>query len=219
MTATANPFQKKAGSKGGGDFGPPPDAGSHAAVLVAMIDLGLHEESFQGGPVTTKRKALLVWELVGEKVPGTDKNHFIAREYTVSENEKAGIRKVAEKVRGKAYQDGDDIDYTGMVGRPMLVTVQHKQVGEKTYASVGDVTALPKGMLKPAATVKPFAWFIGCGEPVPQHEWLPWIYGEKVADKVARGSRALKAEEDAGEEEEVPASDVNGHADDDQIPF
>ena len=73
-------FKNKA-SSGGGDFAVPP-AGSHPAVMVALVDLGMHTDTYQGD-TTTNRKLFLVWELT-ERHPIVDLHLFARRNFWTS---------------------------------------------------------------------------------------------------------------------------------------
>ena len=65
---------KQTAASSGGDYENAP-VGNHPAVLVAMIDIGTHEEDYQGAKKQT-RKIYLAWELVDEK-KADGKNHVI----------------------------------------------------------------------------------------------------------------------------------------------
>ena len=204
-------FKGKATNDQGGGTRELPEAGSHPAALVAIIDLGTHDEEYQG-ETKSQRKVFLCWELVGEKMSGSTMNFVLGREYTLSYHQKAALRQTAEKLRKKPYQEGEEIDYSRMLGFPCLVTVEHKKAAnsDKVYARIKDVTALPKGMQCPRPQREPFAWAIEDGGDAPDFDWLPRVFGERVADKVSRSSEwegreyADDAGEDADAFEEVP---------------
>lgn len=200
---TATAFKGKAPKKSdGGDFHVPP-AGSHPAILVAMIDLGTQKESYQGEEREV-RQVFLVWELTAEQMPGSTFNHVLGKVYTLSFHEKAGLRKLAEKWRGKAYNAEDEIDYGAMVGKPCLLTVEHKQSkdGERTYANLAGVSPVPKGLAVPPAKRPQTAWEIAGGSLERLPDWLPRIYGEPVADVVRRAPELSGARQaDSGPEE------------------
>src|SRR5436190_14013268 len=97
-------------TKGGGEGGfakAPP--GNHAAVLVAIVDMGTHWNEF-GGERKKQHKIYLVWELVGEQVAGTNRNHVIGVDLTYSLNEKAKLRKWIEARRGKPLPEDVEFD-------------------------------------------------------------------------------------------------------------
>lgn len=202
-----NPFVVKATS-GGGAVGEVPPVGSHAAVLVAVIDLGSHTETFKqkdGSEVDkTLRKVRLVWELPAVILAGSNKPAVIGSDYTLSMSNKSKLRPLLESWRGVKYKDDEEVDLTKLVGAACILSIVHKEVGEKSYAAIGGVSKLLQGMKPPKPTRQPFMWFIGCGEPIPKHDWLPWIYGES-ADKVIMRSIEWKAAQ-AGQPRQQPAN-------------
>ena len=189
----ANPFTPKPSKKGpkppdkgNGEYHEQPPAGNHPAVLIGLIDLGTHEESFQGQKPTKKRKVMLVWELTTEKMSGMkDANHVIANRYTFSMHPKAGLRKVLESWRGKKYGDDEQVDVSAVLGKPCLLSVTHSTAGDRLYANVAGVQSVPKAMAVPAAQRTPVSWLVG-GALSDLPDWLPYIYGEPVIDVVKR---------------------------------
>lgn len=178
-------FSGSATNRGGGDGFEVPNAGSLPAVLVAIVDLGTHEDDYQGKK-TKNRKVFLVWELPGELLSGTNQAHCIGREFTLSFNKKGTLRIFAEKWRGKEYADGESVDIGKMLGKSCLLSVVHKTSSSgSVYAKVDSVSMLPKGMPTPTASRTPFLFEItapGC--PVPTQEWLPYLYGEPLVEKI-----------------------------------
>jgi hypothetical protein len=170
---------------GGGEYDIAP-AGNHVAVLVALIDLGTQENSgkFQSKPA---RRVQLVWELTAEKSEKTGHNVTIGRDYPVYFNEKAGLRQMIEGWFGKTFQADQEFDLEKLVGQPCMVNVVHKKAGSgNDYAKVEGVKGLPKGLPKPAPTLPFTVWYIGCGKPIPDAEWIPWIVGKPVKDVIAK---------------------------------
>lgn len=162
----------------GGNFENPP-AGSHASRLVALIDLGTHSEQYPGGKPTKSRKVFLVWWLADEKKEdGTP--HYIGRRYTLSLNEKSNLGQMVGQWRGKALDKDEEFDLTKLVGQPCLLNITHEESAKgNTYAAVGTVSPLPKGMKdkvgKPSVT--PFFWSFDDGKPRPAEEWIPYVHG------------------------------------------
>jgi hypothetical protein len=176
-------FQGTATSGGDGDFEVVP-AGNHGAQVFALIDLGTHEESYQGKEIGKRRKCFLVWWIPGEE-------KFIGKEFTLSFGTKSNLRKMMESLRGRPYQDGESVDVAKILGLKCMLNVTHaKSRNDKTYAKVDGVSQLPKGKDgKPLMQVqdceyKPFLWEIG-GEDFPEYEWLPWTPGGKIADVIS----------------------------------
>ncbi len=203
-------FKQKVKSSQSFDQVPP---GNHGAVLVAIVDLGTHEENFQG-KINIQRKIYFVWELTSEKEPGApDKNRLIAKMFTLSFGKKAKLRALIEGWRGKALDDGEEFDLAKLIGKSCLVNVVH----DNEYANVAAVSAPPKGVKVEKPKHTPFIWEIEGDKPVDL-SWLPWIYGKKVEDVIAQSDEVtgntresangkLKSEEtieEVGQEEEIP---------------
>jgi len=158
--------------------------GSHLATLVAIIDLGTHEEEFQG-KVRNERQISLVWELANEIEEGTTNRLLVSQKYNFSANPKARLRLMLEGWRGRKYNEGDPMQLSKVLGQPCLVTVVHKQsIKGRDYAIVTSVSGLPKGM-KSVPPVRPLvARKCDSHDPIP--EWIPYIMGEKPYDVLER---------------------------------
>ena len=210
VKAPKNPFTGKAtsASPGGGPGFELPRPGNHLAVLVALIDLGSHEEEYrtpgQAAKVRTARKVMLTWELVNEKIAGQARNHVVYKEYGLNFHKMGNLRKDLENWHGAPYAEEAEIDLTKILGKPCLVSVTHHVAASgKKYVKVTAVSALPDGMPLKQPTYKPFAWFVGCDDPIPTQEWLPYVIGEAVKDKILR-CLELKEGESAEDEERLP---------------
>ncbi len=148
-------------------------SGTHKAVLVAIIDLGTHIEQFSGQEAKDTRKLLLAFELVEEHCAGTNRNHIIGREFTLSLHPKAGLRQFIESWRGSKFKEEEEFDITSLTGKSCMVNVTHKTSNnDRTYA-VLDRAFRTNDTYKP--TVKPVCWAIGEGEP-PVDNWLPPVF-------------------------------------------
>ncbi len=198
-------FKNKA-SSGGGDFTAAP-AGSHPAVLVAMVDLGTHDDTYQG-KVNTNRKLFLAWELTAEPDAATGENFIVGRDYTNSLNPKAAFRQIVEKWRGRAFTDGEEFDYSKLLGKPCLLTLVHKtSQGGNTYAKIDSVGPLPKGMKAAPATKAPLLWEIG-DDMAKLPSWLPFVYGEAVTEVLKRSAELVNGGEPAPSGVGEPVEDM-----------
>ena len=144
MSLTVN-----AGNGGGGDFEQCP-AGSFAARCYQIIDLG-HQTFEWKGEAKVAPKVRITWEL---NEPMQDGRPFsISREYTASIGDKANLRKDLEAWRGRPFsaEELQNFSLENVLGAPCLLGVVHKpsKDGSKTYANVGSIMALPKGMACP----------------------------------------------------------------------
>jgi hypothetical protein len=127
--------------------------GQVQCVLVDVIDLGMQQESYMGGPPKLKHKCALVWQ-IDEINPDTGKRFEMSKEFTVSMDEKANLRKFLGIWRGKSYTDeqaAEGAPLHKLYGVNGLMQIEHKQSKanpDRTYAQIVSVTQLPKGMAK-----------------------------------------------------------------------
>ena len=131
------------------DFSPCPP-GVYAACLVRLIDKGSRQESYQGGPLTWKRKLLLGFEICDDETRMADGKPFMCyREFTFSMHEKSALRSFIAGWRGQAFTDTEarDFDFSKLSGAYALVNIIHKQRNDgTTRAEMASVSKLPKGM-------------------------------------------------------------------------
>lgn len=138
----------------GTNFEPIP-ADNHVGVCIGVLDMGTHEESFQGGPARVVRKIKVQFELPG--VVRTDgKAAIISATYNCSMNEKATFRKVLDAWLGVGWTDlyrGRPWDF--LIGLPAMVLVESgpgKRDPGRTVTWIGTVAKFPKGLPAPAPT-------------------------------------------------------------------
>ena len=134
------------------------EAGMHIARAYQMLEIGTNEENILG---KTKRlcKVRIGWELPEcLRVFNEEKGEqpcVISKEYTLSMNEKANLRKDLESWRGKKWsdQEANDFDITKLVGAPCLLNITHKasKDGSRFYEEISSITPLMKGQVCPPA--------------------------------------------------------------------
>ena len=137
---------------GSGEAYEPVAAGTYPAVCTMVVDLGTQESSYQG-EIKHQQKVLLMFELsedAGKRNDGTPQT--LSRRYTASLHEKSTLRKDLKSWRGKDFTDAELAEFTPakLLGKGCMLSVTHGTVGDKTYANISGVMALPKGM--PAVT-------------------------------------------------------------------
>lgn len=208
MNAPADPFTMTATS-GGGNY----DllaSGNYPAVLIGFIDLGTHEEEYENDDKTKRvvdtRKLALVWETPGEIKPNGDP-FCLAKQFNLSFGPKSALRQFIEGWRGKKFEPEEQFDLRSIVGKPCLLNVVHRAgKGDRKYHEVGGVTAVPKGLSVPTAFREPLVYTIGSGDPVPRQEWLPYLFGQSMADVIesAKEMKARSAAPAGGEDDDIP---------------
>lgn len=125
--------------------------GNHVARCYSVMDLGFQETEWQGEKKVT-RKVRIAWELPNELME--DGRPFsVSATYTLSLNEKANLRKDLQSWRGRAFTEDElaGFDLFTVLGAPAMVNVVHNSANNgNTYANVGSVSPLPKGLECPA---------------------------------------------------------------------
>ena len=122
------------------DVHPP---GPHGAVCVDIIDLGMrYNDKFN--------KASQACALVFKTTKGME----LSREFSVSMNEKAGLRKFLEAWRGAKFTPeelGAKLTLKAFGGKSAMVSIQHNtsKDGQKVYANIDAIMPLPDGMPLP----------------------------------------------------------------------
>src|SRR5271165_6927494 len=104
----------KARATSGGQSGLLPAAGTHPAVLVALIGLGTHHKEYKGSGYDPEM-IYLVWELTAE-----EGRPLIGRDFTLSLGKKAKLREFLERWRGKSFSDGEEFEIEKVLGKGCL---------------------------------------------------------------------------------------------------
>src|SRR4029077_998860 len=206
----------------GADFENAP-AGTHLAVCTRIIDLGT-QAGFYGGKETMKHKVMLTWELPDEKM--RDGRPFtINQRYTWSMDKKANLRKALEGWRGLAFEDKDfgpdGFNIQKILGCSCVLTIQHVERDDKTFANVVSVGKLMRGMKAPNKPLNELVYL-----------WLtPDLWEPSTFHKLGQGLQAVimrspeYAKVTGGEDDEqLPPDDMTPSSDypndmRDEIPF
>lgn len=186
-TTTASPFKKQASNSEGGNYEMAP-AGTHPAVLVGLIDLGTHTETFQGQAPKDAQKLYLIWELTSEH-DSQGRPFLVGQEYTYSLGKKAKLRSIVEGFLGRSLADGEEYDIAEMIGKPCVATVKEGVTGAgKKYASLAGIGKPMKGLTVPQPLTESFTFALAlctAQADIPDFpEWIPFSYGRKVGDIV-----------------------------------
>lgn len=194
---------KAKNSAGEGDFRLP-EAGTHRACLQAIYDIGTQP----GGTYEPKHQCIFVFELPDEE---GDEPVTISKFYTWSLHEKSALRKHLEAWRGKALDEGEEFDFSVLLGKTCMVSLQDytKGSGDRGVKVIG-LSKLPKGLGQ--ADLKGDPEIIGMDQwdeawaEIP--EWVQKII-QKSAEWQARSGGAAAA----------PAGRPDDDGDEDNIPF
>ena len=143
----------------GGNF-KPIEEGTYVALCYGIVDLGdMYSEQFD----KTSHKCKILWELDGEKITledGTEINRTVSKDYTLSLNEKSGLRKDLRAWRGREFTDEElkKFNVKNILGVPCQIQIVHQTKDGKTYANIAGIMSLPKGMQKPEGTNGKIYW-------------------------------------------------------------
>lgn len=127
----------------------PAPEGTHQAVCVDVIDVGLKPNPFKDGAM--QHKVDLAWQIDEQREDG--KRHVVYKRYTLSLNEKATLRHDLESWRGRPFSEQElkGFDVEVLIGVNCLVNIQHKpstKDASKVFANVVSVMPLLKSMAK-----------------------------------------------------------------------
>lgn len=141
----------------GGNFELTPD-GTFVARCYRFIDLGSHDQSYQGESKGLKRLIMIGFELPTELM--ADGRPFsIHKRYTWSMHEKATLRKDLEAWRGAKFNDNDfgpgGFDVRNLLGKTSTISIVHSVNGENTYANIASIGKAMKGVEVPDAINAP----------------------------------------------------------------
>jgi hypothetical protein len=181
----------KPGGAGGDFFVVPAD--NYPANIVGLFDVGNQPGMTNEGVACERHQVVLAFEL-GTKGPD-GKPVVMAQRYTWSLHEKATFFAIVSNVLARKLGDGERFDPRAMLGAPCMVQVVHRpsKDGSKTYANVGSVTSFPKAFPPGKPERTPVAWSVYEGTVAPDTSWVPYVYGQTIADMVQ-----LSAEYKAG---------------------
>jgi hypothetical protein len=154
-----------------GDYELPP-AGTHAARCHLVADLGTVESTFDG-KTTASRKLLLGWTLAESRTDG--KPHTIFRRYTASLGQKAALRQMLESWRAKAFtpEELKAFDVARLAGAPAMLNIIHVSKGDRVFANIASVGALPRGLQAPRAQVPEVVFDLDSPDAWADIELLP----------------------------------------------
>jgi len=172
---------------GGGKERPLIPEGVHLGVCYLIADLGTHHsEMFD----KDAHKVVIGWEIPAERgtfhIDGKDQDLPLvaSKTFTLSLHKKAALRQVLEAWRGQAFTDEElkGFDLQTVLGAPCQLQIMHNKKGEKTYANIGAVMPLMKGVSAPQGETA-HQWFsLSEGTDLPAN--LPeWITKEIQASK------------------------------------
>lgn len=207
-------------SNTGGASYEPIASGSYPARCYSMIHIGTIEETILG---TTKKlnKVRITWEMPTElkvfKEENGEQPQVISKEFTLSLHEKATLRNFLKNWRGKDFteEEAKAFDIEKLVGAPCMINITHKQSkdGTKTYAEIGSISPMPKGLVCPDQINKSFI-FTYDDFDLQKFNTLPDYIKNKMIN-----SDEFKLAVTNGQEHESHETKVDAVDDSDGLPF
>ena len=139
--------------------------GNYPARCYSMVHIGTIEEIIMGEKKVLN-KVRITWELPTElkvfKEENGEQPHVVSKEFTLSLHEKATLRAFLKNWRGKDFteEEAKAFDIEKLIGAPCMLNITHKKSkdGTKTYAEIGSVSKLPKGLECPEQINPSFVW-------------------------------------------------------------
>ena len=200
----------------GGDFKPLP-AGTHVARCFAVISLGTQPSNNpQFAPAF---KVMLMWEVPDETVDmqGVATPMTISKEYTLSLNEKANLRRDLQSWRGKEFtaKELEGFDVANVCGAPCMLSVIHKANAKgSTYANIASISALAKSVKCAEPFHKYLKFEIEHGQTAVFKALPEWISkkilncGEWTHPAAAPQGSAETPHDEDGSDEQADGSDI-----------
>jgi len=119
--------------------------GTHLATCYEVIDRGTQETRWG-----KKRQVWIGWETPNELMDD-GRPFVIGDKYTFNSHEKSTLRNHLELWRGKRFSDDEISKFAieSVIGTACLLSVIHKESGDRVYANIASIAALPKGTETP----------------------------------------------------------------------
>lgn len=142
-------------NNGGGEFKRIPP-GSYIARCYLLVDMGEQLQNGQYGQ-SVQHKIRLGWEVFGEdengepltvEYEGVQRQMTIGKNYTLSLNEKAGLRKDLTSWRGRDFtpEELEGFDITNILNVYCMLNITTSEKDGKTYTNISAITPLPSAL-------------------------------------------------------------------------
>ena len=194
-------------------------SGNYLARCYQMIELGTIKESFQGEDKML-HKVRIGWELPTEKkVFSEGKGEqpcVISKEYTLSMNEKATLRKMLASWRGKDFTEAEakSFDITKLLGVACMLNIIEKPSAKDAsvvYNEIASVSPMIKGMECPPQVNPSFVFELDNFDKI-KFELLP----DFIKDKIKTSEQYAKLKSPT---ETHISSNHASSVEEDEIPF
>lgn len=170
--------------------------GVYMAICVGLVDLG---EQFSRLYQKTQYRVLLTFEVVGElvEVDGEGKPRWLSKEYTMSLDKKASLRKVVEACNGRELTaaEEDAYDLRELIGKGCQITVKKTEKDGRVYNDIGEAVALARGTTAAAPVSDVFTFDMDAPDARDVFLTLPEWMRRKVESSVTWQSKTANSED------------------------
>lgn len=202
----------------------PIEPGVYVAVCDSVIDLGVQYNERFG---KSSRKVLIGWEIpeLTVEVGGEQLPRQISKQYTLSLNDKAALRKDLIAWRGRDFTPEEEaaFDLKNIVGAACQINIIQVERNGKTYANISGIMALPKGMPKPGLSGYATVFDLDSDDLSKIETFPGWIKdmitrSETYMDRAANQVKQDMAARDAARQgQQTTFTELDG--DDGELPF
>lgn len=194
-----------------------PPAANHIAVCYMVVDLGMHDEEYNG-EIKRKHKVRISWEL-SQELMSDGRPFSIPKKYTLGLTNTGNLLPDLESWRGRAFTPEEllGFDLQNLLGVPCLLNVIHKNSEDtkKPYAVVSSIAPLPRGTPKPALYNKPLFFSLSDPDAIQKYNAMePWLQKLINIDPLRARMPVGSPENPASAYKPDPLDDL-----DDDIPF
>ncbi len=139
----------------GGDLELPPE-GRHTAVIVGLVDLGTHQQAYQG-ELRNRHLLSIVWEI--DALDSEQNRFLVAQSYTFSQNKQAKL--VEDMALGLDVNPDfvQDMDLAQLIGQTMSFRLTHET------SKQGSTFLKVQGLAPTDSTMEPFVFPVLFDDP------------------------------------------------------
>lgn len=176
------------------------EADTYPARCISLIDIGEQMNEMSGN---CRPEIILTFELPTEfiEVEGEQKPRYMSSTFTNSLSERAKLRGMLEMWRGKAFTDDElkAFDLRNILGMPCMLSIVHRQAKNgKTYANIGGISKLAKGMTIPDALSPLTEFDLDAPDALDKLETLPEWVQERIKKSPTYERKMQAASKDQG---------------------
>jgi len=205
-------------ASGNTDFEPIPE-GVHVAVAYGVIDEGLqYSEKFN----TSSRKVRILFEIPSETYINKDSEEVprtTSKDYTLSLNPKATLRKDLESWRGKKFtpEEEEGFDIKNIINKGCQIQIIHE--GDKKYAKIAAIMGLPKGVKAPTPVSGNIYFDLSSGDSVDFYDNLMSTLPEFMQEMIKKSETYLEIKNNTESIGEPCKNEDEEMVGEDGIPF